>query len=201
MYILLLEACPPHGLPWFKKTLVIQTSEMSPHSLHVHICTHCSFWEGSYLQYVFSVNVCRLSAMRCYMVLCWLLSTVELQTASSLHRNPAPAAQHGRRLLEAGLRLQLLLDSHAQRDGCSTGVYCSPSGFAYTQACAHTHICARKHTHAHTVTFLISLTIGLLWRSYTCSIALCSFYYYLLLLFIYPSIVISSSGSHIHTVL
>lgn len=72
MYILLLEACPPHGLPWFKKTLVIQTSEMSPHSLHVHICTHCSFWEGSYLQYVFSVNVCRLSAMRCYMVPCWL---------------------------------------------------------------------------------------------------------------------------------
>lgn len=121
MYILLLEACPPHGLPWFKKTLVIQTSEMSPHSLHVHICTHCSFWEGSYLQYVFSVNVCRLSAMRCYMVLCWLLSTVELQTASSLHRDPAPSAQHGQRLLEAGAGLPLHLYSDAQWRRPSTG--------------------------------------------------------------------------------
>ena len=47
--------------------------------------------------------------------------SAEPQTASGLHCYPASFAKHHGRLLEAGVRLQLLLHRNGQRDGCSTG--------------------------------------------------------------------------------
>lgn len=58
---------------------------------------------------------------RCGCLFLLHLNTLEPQAASGLHRYPASFAKHHGRLLEARVRLQLLLYRDAQRDGRSTG--------------------------------------------------------------------------------
>jgi len=66
------------------------------------------------------VCVCLSRASCCYLFLVHL-NTPEPQTASGLHCYPASFAKHHGRLLEAGVRLQLLFHCNAQRDGRNAG--------------------------------------------------------------------------------
>lgn len=59
-----------------------------------------------------------------------LILLLEPQATCCLHCHPAPLAQHHRRLLEAGVWLQLLLRGDAQWDGCSSGQWLFIPGMA-----------------------------------------------------------------------
>lgn len=74
------------------------------------------------IHWSFSIALFSLFAFWCYLFLVHL-NTLEPQTASGLHCHSASIAKHHGWLLEAGVRLQLLLHCNAQWDGCSTGTY------------------------------------------------------------------------------
>lgn len=75
---------------------------------------------------------CLSCACCCFLFLVHF-NTPEPQTASGLHCYPASFAKHHGRLLEAGVRLQLLLHRNAQWNGRSAGTN--------TPTCTHRYLC------------------------------------------------------------
>lgn len=140
---------PPRGLqcrlasqePWQEPQLGYSTSRPMPTfpdicwrwKLQLHQCCangrKCMRSACASVFLIFSTDVCFFFFYHCsfFFVLMRLfiydpVYTPEPQTASSLHCYPASIAKHHGWLLEAGIRLQLLIHSDAQWDGRGTGI-------------------------------------------------------------------------------